>query len=277
MADRAAATAPTWWPGLLERVEDRARHGRTGAGAQGRPGADAQGRPGADAQGRPGADAPVLVGVDGRSGAGKTDLAAAAAQLLDRSGHAARVVHLEDLYPGWSGLAAALPRLCEEVVAPLLGGGAGRYRSWDWHADRPGPWVDVPPEPVVVVEGVGVLASPCADGFAVRLWLEAPARVRRVRALTRDGEMFAPHWRHWAEQEDRVLGTRPPADGVVDTVTGRTRWSTQSPVVGPGAHGGGRPGGGRPGGGRPGGGRPGGGRPGTDVSGSTTPCDRLGP
>src|SRR5690606_18988766 len=120
VADRPAAPGPTWWPGLLERVEGRARHARTRPDAQGRTGPDAQGGTGPDARGRTGAGPPVLVGVDGRSGAGKTDLAAAAARLLDRSGHAARVVHLEDLYPGWSGLAAALPRLCEEVVAPLL-------------------------------------------------------------------------------------------------------------------------------------------------------------
>lgn len=195
MADRPAGAVPTWWPGLLGRVE-------------------------ALVGGRP-----VLVGVDGRSGVGKTDLALAAAELLVAAGHPAHVVHLDALYPGWSGLAPALPRLCAEVVAPLLAGRPGRYRSWDWDADRPGPPVVVPLRPVVVVEGVGTLASPCASDFDVRLWLEAPAAVRRVRALARDGETFAPHWDHWAEQEEAVLAARPPWDALVDTVTGRTRWS----------------------------------------------------
>lgn len=199
MVDPHVVPAPTWWPGLLGRVEDR----RT----------------------RP---TPVLLAVDGRSGAGKTDLAQVAADLLGAAGHPTHVVHLDALYPGWSGLARALPRLCEEVVAPLLSGRPGRFRSWDWHAGRPGPLVTVPLRAVVLVEGVGVLASPCAGRFDVRLWLEAPAEVRRVRALTRDGEVFAPHWRQWAEQEETVLAGRPPSDAVVDTVTGRTRWATRS-------------------------------------------------
>lgn len=209
-----APPPPTWWPGLLERVERR-----TGRPSEGRPEVGAP---------------PVLVAVDGRSGAGKTDLARAAADLLAGAGHPVEVVHLDRLYPGWSGLARALPRLCDEVVAPLRSGRPGCYRSWDWHAARPGPWVEVPLREVVVVEGVGVLASPCAGSFDVRLWLEAPVQVRRARALGRDGEAFAPHWQHWADQEDAVLAGgpgsdavpvgRPASDAVVDTVTGRAMW-----------------------------------------------------
>lgn len=210
-----ALPPPSWWPGLLERVEDRLGHqvrdhpagGHTVAGRRSAPAT------------------PVLVAVDGRSGAGKTDLARAAADLLAGAGHPTHVVQLDSLCPGWSGLARALPRLCEEVVAPLRSGRPGRFRSWDWHSGRPGPWVDVPPRPVVLVEGVGVLAGPCAASFHVRLWLEAPSQVRRIRALARDGEVFAPHWQQWAEQEEAVLAGRPPSDAVVDTVTGRTRWS----------------------------------------------------
>jgi anthranilate synthase component 1/para-aminobenzoate synthetase len=35
--------------------------------------------------------------------------------------------------------------------------------------------------------------------------MEAPASVRKKRALDRDGETFAPHWDTWAAQEDAML------------------------------------------------------------------------
>lgn len=181
---------------------------------------------------RPGrAGRPVLVGVDGRSGAGKTDLTDRLAAAVRAAGHACVVVHLDDVYPGWDGLAAALEPLCSQVVGPLRSGRPGRYRSWDWHASRPGPLRDVPPAPVVVVEGVGVLASPCAADLDLRLWLEAPREVRRERALARDGEVFEPHWDRWAEQEDALFpgGAPPAADVVVDTLTGRATWDRLVP------------------------------------------------
>lgn len=167
---------------------------------------------------------PVLVGVDGRSGSGKTDLAACLVSAVRELGRTCGEVHLDDLYPGWSGLAAGLEPLCAGVVTPLSRGEAGNYVSWDWHASRPGRRRDVPVEQVVVVEGVGTLAAPCADLLDLRIWLEAPARVRRERALRRDGEVFAPHWQEWADQEDALFAAGPPpADLVADTGTGRVR------------------------------------------------------
>jgi cytidylate kinase len=44
---------------------------------------------------------------------------------------------------------------------------------------------------------------------AVRVWLEAPATVRKERALARDGDTYAPHWDRWAAQEDAVYAGRP--------------------------------------------------------------------
>lgn len=157
----------------------------------------------------------IVVGVDGRSGAGKTALAA---RLVAELGW--RVLALEDMYVGWHGLADAPSRLCREVLVPLAGGRPGRYRRYDWHAGRLAEQVTVELGGVLLVEGVGVLAAPCADRFALRLWLEAPTPARRQRALARDGGSYAPWWEHWARQEDRLLGpvgTHPPADLVLDT------------------------------------------------------------
>jgi hypothetical protein len=173
---------------------------------------------------------PVLVGIDGRSGSGKTDLATCLVDAVRGTGLGCSLLHLDDLYPGWSGLVAGLGPLCSGVVGPLTRARDGAYTSWDWATSQPGPRKVVPAQDVVVVEGVGVLAAACAADLDVRVWLEAPVAVRRERALDRDGEVFAPHWQEWADQEDTLLaGGPPPADVVLDTVTATARWS------GPGA------------------------------------------
>lgn len=152
--------------------------------------------------------APLIVALDGRSGAGKTRLAARVVAALLRAGRSCTVVHLDDLYPGWSGLAAALPVLCRDVLGPLREGRPGRFTAWDWHADAPGAVVEVPVADVLLVEGVGAGAAPCRRAEDLVVWLDAPEDVRRQRALRRDGETFAPHWAAWAEQEEELFARR---------------------------------------------------------------------
>jgi hypothetical protein len=147
----------------------------------------------------------VLVGVDGRSGSGKTRLARVLAERC-----AAQTVHLDDLYDGWRGLATGVERLCREVVGPLADGRPALFRRYDWAVGGPGAKIGVPALGVVVVEGVGATAGPCRERYDLRVWLEAPAAVRRDRALERDGELFRPHWQEWARQEEELFADRSP-------------------------------------------------------------------
>ena len=154
-----------------------------------------------------------MVAIDGRSGAGKTSLAAALAAALG-----APVVALEDLYGGWDGLERGIDLLVSEVLAPLSAGRAARVPRYDWAAAAWGaPWVLEPPG-VLIVEGVGAGARRAAAYESVVTWMEAPASVRKKRALDRDGQTFAPHWDAWAAQEDAMLArerTQARADIVV--------------------------------------------------------------
>lgn len=154
---------------------------------------------------------PRVLAVDGRSGSGKTDLAAAVAA---RTG--APVVHLDDVYPGWDGLAAAVEVVATDVLAPLRAGREAGFTRWDWTAGAPGGRVRVPLAPVVVLEGVG---SGAAGPVDLLVWLEAGSVVRRRRGLDRDGETFRPHWERWAAQED-VLFTAHPVAERADLVLG---------------------------------------------------------
>jgi uridine kinase len=156
-----------------------------------------------------------LICVDGPAGSGKTTLAAGIARLSP----GARVVHMDDLYPGWSGLACVDDQLAG-LLEPLAEGRPGSYRRWDWVAGAFAETVVVDPVALLVLEGVGSGASRFAPLLTTLVWVEAPHDVRMARGLARDGDAFAPHWEQWARDEAILFEreqTRSRADVVVDT------------------------------------------------------------
>jgi uridine kinase len=141
-----------------------------------------------------------VIAIDGRSGAGKSSLAARLRVEL-----AAPVITLEDLYGGWDGLERGIDLLVSEVLEPLDTGRAVRIPRYDWVArDWDDPWGLEPPD-VLIVEGVGAGARRAAAYASVLIWMEEPEPVRKQRALERDGQTFAPYWDMWAAQEDEML------------------------------------------------------------------------
>lgn len=146
--------------------------------------------------------------IDGRSGSGKTTLAEHTANTTG-----AQVLHVEELYPGWDGLAAG-----SAAVARALE--HGRYHRYDWIAERFTDHVTLHPGPLIV-EGCGALTRAnlrAARAWSQRhrldgvhgVWLELEDDERRRRALDRDGDTFAPHWYRWAAQEDAHFGRHRP-------------------------------------------------------------------
>lgn len=186
---------------------------------------------------------PIVVAIDGRSGAGKSTLAAALVDAVsiigttDGGADATTVsaVTLEELYRGWTGLAAGTRLWSHDVLPPLADGRPATYAPWDWRAGRAGPPVTLGPAPVVIAEGVGAgvrLARPLLD---ILVWLSAPSAVRRQRALARDGYVFAPWWEAWAGQEEALLAADPiprRADVVVDVSSpDGARWHVAETAV----------------------------------------------
>jgi para-aminobenzoate synthetase len=150
--------------------------------------------------------APVIIAIDGRSGAGKTTLAVELAARL-RQHHKVSLFHLEDIYPGWNGLAAGIERYVSTVLAPLRRGEAAEWVSWDWERHYDGPGHTTLPAEIVLVEGVGAAAEAARSLLDAVVWVEAPMADRRKRALDRDGSGYEPYWDTWAAQEQEWLET----------------------------------------------------------------------
>ena len=180
-----------------------------------------------------------LVCVDGPAGSGKTTFAAALASALAVTGGAApppggdgpalpggavpptrggrsmppssaqglvrprvAVLHLDDLYEGWSGLAGSLwPRLSAQVLEPLRRGEPGCYQRYDWVLGRFAEWVPVPVPQVLLLEGCGAARRDCDPVASLRVWVQAPDDLRLARGLLRDGEGAREHWIAWMRDE----------------------------------------------------------------------------
>ena len=139
---------------------------------------------------------PVIL-LDGGSGAGKTSLAALVATAWRAArGQELLLVSLDDVYPGWHGLAAGSAAV-PGILAPS---GAGFHR-WDWKTSQRDDWVPIDPGAPILVEGCGALTLESSPLATCRVWVELDESARKARALARDKGGYDPYWDIWAAQE----------------------------------------------------------------------------
>jgi uridine kinase len=154
-----------------------------------------------------------FVGIGGHGAAGKTTLA--------RALPAEATIGTDEF---WDGEGFDLTRLRREVFDPLLAGEAARFRSYDWAAQAPRASRIVEPRGLIVVEGVCALHRLFRGDYDLRVWVDAPRRLRLARGIARDGEAARRRWEEvWMPSEDRYVAEDDPvacADVIVDGVGG---------------------------------------------------------
>lgn len=159
--------------------------------------------------------APPVVGIDGRSGAGKTTFGTELASTLGWP-----LLSTDDLAPGWDGLAESVERVTHWVLRPLADGRRARWQRFDWSGGREGDWVEVPGSQGLVVEGCGIGAEPSRSLLSTLIWLDVPYVLRRARLEARaDWPSYRPHAAAWALQE-RALLRRSATAARADIVIG---------------------------------------------------------
>lgn len=157
-----------------------------------------------------------LVCIDGPAGSGKTTLAAAVAAGAQGT---VRVLHMDDLYEGWTGLPEVAPRVRDEILLPLASDRTGSYLRYDWELGQFAERHLVDPVDLLVLEGVGSGSREITDFRSTLVWVDAPEEVRVARGLARDGEEVRELWLAWMADEARHFeahGLPAAADVLVD-------------------------------------------------------------
>jgi uridine kinase len=149
---------------------------------------------------------PLRVGVDGRSGAGKTTLADALADALEAAGRVCLRASLDDFHPpghlkreksgdftpaDYLREAYDYPKLLELLLNPFAPKGNRRCRLdyWNAHDDQPFPeeWIDVQRDAILVVDGLFLHAPPLRGQWDFTLWLDVDWQNALRRRAQRDG------------------------------------------------------------------------------------------
>lgn len=151
---------------------------------------------------------PVIVAIDGPACAGKSTLAALTATLLDD----APVVAMDDLYPGWDGLADGVQVVVEKVLGPVSRGERAWFVRYDWVSKTHAETMIVPDHHYLVVEGVGSSVGAAARYADIRIWVDAPEEIRRTRGENRTEGGFDGQWQRWADQEAILFGGQDARD-----------------------------------------------------------------
>jgi uridine kinase len=172
---------------------------------------------------------PLIVALDGGSGAGKSLIAAELASALDMV-----IIPTDDFYAsnvsdaGWDARSHAQRvadgidwrRLRAEAIEPLMAGGTARWHPFDFEAKCPDgtfPLATLPatrePAAVVILDGAYSSRPELADLIDLTVLVDVSAGERRRRLVERDGTAYTDAWQaRWTVAEDYYFTVvRPPS------------------------------------------------------------------
>jgi para-aminobenzoate synthetase len=184
---------------------------------------------------------PVVVALDGGSGAGKSSLAASLAEALD-----AVIVPQDDFYSGripqreWEVRSAAdrcrdvidWARVRAEALDPLRAGHAARWHPLDFEAGPGGDGtyalssriIERHPASVIILDGAYSASPALADLVDLTVLVDVPLAERHRRLAAREDPTFLRQWHAlWDAAEAYYFGRVRPASAfdLVVTLAGR--------------------------------------------------------
>ena len=165
---------------------------------------------------------PLLVALDGRSGAGKSSLAAAVQSELD----SCSIVDGDSFYSGGSGESWDARSAQEKaarvidwrrqrpVLEALARKEAGSWNGYDWQAfdDRleTAPTVCTPAD-VVIIDGAYSARPELADLLDLRVLLDTTEQTRLERLSEREGDIYRDEWfARWNDAEEHYFSRVMP-------------------------------------------------------------------
>lgn len=169
---------------------------------------------------------PILIGIDGRCGSGKTTISG-----LLEAHYAANCFHMDDFYlplimrtpermsqPGGN---VHYERFMEEVLSPVLAGAPVNYGTYDCSIQAVVPLRTYLPSEVVIVEGAYALHPTLRDHYDIKLFATHTPECQRARILERNGEKKLYEFElRWIPLEEFYIASCVPdgeCDFIIDT------------------------------------------------------------
>ena len=163
-------------------------------------------------------NSPLIVGVDGLAGAGKSTLASQLVSCLPAS----KCVNIDDFYrpihlDQLTKLAADdlienffdWKRLEDCLLIPASNGLRAVYYKHDWESDELSDRIEVPPTDVLIVEGVFALLPPLRAFYQLKIYVDTPKPQRISRIASR--KYPNANWMDaWMLAEERYLNKFDP-------------------------------------------------------------------
>ncbi len=144
---------------------------------------------------------PIIL-IDGRAGSGKSTLAAKLQNELFKQGESMpRIIHMDDLYEGWQGLALGADYLQRIILNPFLTKKSSSWQEYNWELEQRVRWREFSGGTPLIVEGCGSLNQYTSTVANISIWLEVDEETRRRRWQERDGNTFDQYFDIWAAQE----------------------------------------------------------------------------
>ncbi|CAB4628858.1 MAG: AAA family ATPase [Actinobacteria bacterium] len=142
---------------------------------------------------------PIIL-IDGRAGSGKSTFAESLQQQLFRDGESApRVIHMDNIFEGWEGLALGSDYMVRFILQPLARRETASWQDWSWVKNQRSSWREFSGGTPLIVEGCGSLTERSKEHADISIWLEASEEVRRERWIQR--ERHLEKFDFWAAQE----------------------------------------------------------------------------
>jgi uridine kinase len=146
-----------------------------------------------------GKQTPIIL-IDGRAGSGKSTFAEKLQQQLFRDGESApRVIHMDNIFEGWDGLALGSDYMVRFILQPLARRETASWQDWSWVKNQRSSWREFSGGTPLIVEGCGSLTERSKEHADISIWLEASEETRRERWIQR--ERHLEKFDFWAAQE----------------------------------------------------------------------------
>ena len=141
-----------------------------------------------------------IVLIDGRAGSGKSTFAESLQQQLFRDGESApRVIHMDNIFEGWDGLALGSDYMVRFILQPLERRETASWQDWSWVKNQRSSWREFSGGTPLIIEGCGSLTERSKEHADISIWLEASEETRRERWIQR--ERHLEKFDFWAAQE----------------------------------------------------------------------------